>query len=104
ISELVKDSVAPNVTITTMANMSTMDKAGSGLMDILNKYYEDRLSDSNMDMTFIELLEAIRDFRIKDEVVLKKHQKWVHSTRTSGGQNQSYVPPEESSFMKYFKK
>ncbi len=104
ISELLKDSVAPNVTITTMANMSTMDKAGSGLMDILNKYYEDRLNDSNMDMTFIELLEAIRDFRSKDEIVLKKYQKWVNSTRNSGSQNQSYVPPEESSFMKYFKR
>ncbi|GIL17027.1 MAG: hypothetical protein BroJett040_07780 [Oligoflexia bacterium] len=100
---LLKNSIAKNITKSTLRTMMMMDAAGSAMLDALIESYDQYKQQTGYPMTYPQMLAALEELKTEDLERDAYFKEWQRANPVQGGDS-STIRPDESRFVKFFKR
>lgn len=104
IGNLLKNSIATNVTASIVEQMTTMDLVAEKMLDDLISYEGQFVAKNGRGMTYTEMLSALDSLRKEDEERKIYYDQWKMVNPTVANSEASPMAPEAPRYMQYLVK
>lgn len=106
LNKILEGTIAPNITKSTLLNMMMINYVGENMLDDLISKYSSHLDQIGIPMTQNEMLTALENIRLEDELRKAIYLNWVQQNPTcsENGEMSCGAMPDKPHFMDHFTK